>query len=346
MNVASPQECLEAHRKASEGVDDALKQFLNEKAIGPAASMYRMLMYFMGFLDEKFRDESPGVGGKRFRPALCLLMAEAYGARDKTMDAALCIELFHNFTLIHDDVEDRDEERRNRPTVWKLWGVNHAINSGDMQMLITAELCTRIDRAQSSVLMRAFQEVIEGQFLDFELTDKPIGDEAVSEARAFLVNQKKTGALIAASCEVAGIAGGQNAEECAHLREYGVALGQLFQLVDDYRSVWETQAETGKDTDSDIREHKRTVPFFAAYEELKGSDKQRLEVLYSLARQLTDREIKEALVLIDSTDAKEEVLSDIQKYATEARSAAEKLSVSEDTKAILAGVVEMLVPKV
>ncbi len=345
MTPATPKECLDAQKAASEGIDDALKAVLALRAEGEAASMYKMLQYFMGFLDKDFKAEEPGAGGKRFRPALCLYIAESYGAKDDAMDAALAIELFHNFTLIHDDVEDRDEVRRNRPTVWKLWGVNHAINSGDMQMILLSELCVTAGEGMGLTLLNAFEEVIEGQYLDFELADKPLGSEEVSEERALLVDEKKTGALIGAAAECAGIAGRQSIDERERLRAYGIAVGMVFQLADDYRSVWATKKETGKDTHSDIREHKRTLPFFAALKELKGDDKNRLEELYGLTRQLTDAEIKEALALIEKTSAKTYVLNMVQKYANDAMKIAEKLSLPDDTKAVLIGIVDMLVPK-
>jgi geranylgeranyl diphosphate synthase, type I len=345
MKPASPEICLEAQQSAVEGVDDALRELLGRRAIGPAAPMYKMLQYFMGFLDEKFQEEATGAGGKRFRPALCLFIAEGYGARDEALNSALAIELFHNFTLIHDDVEDRDEVRRNRPTVWKLWGVNQAINSGDMQSLLLSELCVSAGPGLGLNLLSSFEEVIEGQYLDFELADQPIGSESVSEERALLVAQKKTGALIAAAAECAGIAARQSIDERERLHAYGIATGMVFQLADDYRSIWETKKSTGKDTHSDIREHKRTLPFFAAYKELEGDAKKRLAELYGLQRRLSEPEITEALSIINSTEARSYTLSVIRKYAADAKKSAEKLSGPDEMRAVLTGLVDMLVPE-
>lgn len=346
MKPASSEECLAAQARASVGFEETLKKVLSARTTGEAQDIYKMLMYFMGFLDEDFKDLPPGFGGKRFRPALCLFLSEAYGVREKAEHAALAIELFHNFTLIHDDVEDRDEMRRNRPTVWKLWGVNHAINSGDALLLLATESLLQTGPKLGGVILRSFEEVAQGQYLDFELAEKQLGSDAVREERALLVNEKKTAALIGAAAEVAGILGGQSEDECKNLRAYGMALGMLFQLADDYRSVWETQKETGKDSHSDIREHKRTVPFFAAQKELEGSAKKRLEELYSLTRQLSEAEVAEALAVVNSTKAKEYVFEKIKEYAAESRALAEKLSVPDESKSILIGLVEMLVPEI
>jgi len=345
MRPASPSECLEAQKKVSAGFDDALKKVLESRAHADTVLMYQMLQYFMGFLDAGLQPEESGAGGKRFRPSLCLFIAEAYGARDKVMDAALAIELFHNFTLVHDDVEDRDEMRRNRPTVWKLWGVNHAINSGDALLLLTSELALKTGPVIGLKLLTAFQEVMEGQYLDFELADNPLESELVSEENALLMDAKKTGALVAVAAEVAGIAGLQSAEECASLHGYGMAIGMVFQLADDYRSVWGTKKDTGKDLHSDIREHKRTLPFFAARQELTEDKKKRLDELYSLTRQLSEKEIAEALALINTTHAKESVLALTREHAEKAKELAASLSVSDETKSILMGIADMLVPQ-
>jgi len=341
VKAASKTEVLRACTDACIGLDDALKEKLSRKA-DPATPLYEMLSYFLGFLTESFKPEKTGNGGKRFRPALCLFLAEAYGSRDKAFEAALAIELFHNFTLIHDDVEDRDIERRNRPTMWKLWGANHAINSGDMLSLLAAEACMRAGKAQQEILFTAFREIIEGQYLDFELADKSISDPLVSKETALLVNKKKTAALIGALCETAGIAGNQSSDECSALRACGEALGMLFQLADDYRSVWSTKEETGKDSHSDIREHKRTLPFFLAYEELSGEKKEQLKALYELPRQLTEAEVAEALGIINATNANQKTIEAVQKYAQEARLHVGRLSVSDTNKSVLFGIVGML----
>jgi geranylgeranyl pyrophosphate synthase len=342
MKAASPKECFDAQARVTVGLDEALKAILTKRAVGSVAPVYKMLLYFMGFFKVDFAEEAPGVGGKRFRPGLCLFIADAYGAREKAMGAAIAIELFHNFTLIHDDVEDRDEMRRNRPTLWKVWGINHAINAGDIQALLVSEMCLSAGPELGMKLLRYFAEVFEGQYLEFEMQDKPVGDALMTEDNALLVAAKKTGALIAAATECAGIACKQSTAELELLRKYGMNLGMIFQLADDYRSIWETEKETGKDAQSDIREHKRTVPFFAAYKELQGGAKKRLEELYSLSCQLTEKEITEALSIVNTTGAREYVLIKIKKYANEARSYAKQLSISDENKSILVGIVEML----
>ena len=349
--MKTSQHVSEILRQSVEGVNESLDRMLRERAVGQTAPLYQMLRYFMGFTDEQFTPLSKGKTGKRFRPALCLFLADAYGARAKAYDAALAIELFHNFTLIHDDVEDRDEVRHGRPTVWKVWGVNHAINSGDVQSLIACDLCVRAGAKSGAgerltrAMLASFAEVVEGQYLDFELASASLESGTVNEETYLSMTRKKTGALMSLCGEVTGIVAGRSNDECARLRKYGMSLGVAFQIADDYRSVWSRREETGKDTHSDIREHKRTFPFLVAYGELQGAAHRRLAELYVPPRQLTEVEIAEALTLLDATAAQTRTRELIRTYASAARAAALSLTLPEETRASLADIIETLVPE-
>lgn len=344
-----PVMCAAQLKKMSAVVDAELARSLKVRATGSAARMYQMLRYFMGYVDAEFAP-SEIESGKRFRPSLALIIAEGYGVRDRVLPAAVAIELFHNFTLIHDDVEDHDEFRRNRPTVWKLWGINHAINSGDAQSLFAAEWAFRAAENAGKpelahALLAAFTEVIEGQYLDFELASAPLDAANVTEGGYLQMIEKKSGVLVRVAAEAAGIVAGKDNEEIGFLREYGMHLGTAYQMADDYRSVWTTQQITGKDTCSDIREHKRTLPFLYAYEEAEGKARERLHQLYSLERQLAGGEIQEVIALFDATRSRSRILGKVHEYVAKAKQAAERLDLPLETKALLVGIVDMLVPE-
>ena len=333
---------------ASEGVDEEIRRVIQENFEGEAGPLYKMLAYFLGFLDLQFKPENEEKSGKRFRPALCLFIADAYGVREKALPAAVARELFHNFTLIHDDVEDHDEFRRGRPTVWKTWGVNHAINSGDVLSLIASDMCVRAGFSAGSekvshTLLSAFKEVGEGQYLDFELSGSALESDLVSRQKYMNMIAKKSGALIGVSSQSAGIIAGRSEDECEALLQYGRSLGAAYQLADDYRSVWSTKEATGKDTHSDIREHKRTLPFFVALEELMGEARSRLISLYDLPRQLNEKEIAEVLAMINGTHAQSVVKEHIQKNAEQARSQISKLPLPDKASSTLGGIVDELV---
>lgn len=351
MSDSTREICERELKRMSVAVDNALEQFLIDAAHGPATRMYGMLSYFMGYCDLNLKPVKISAG-KRLRSGLCLLLAEAYGAEDRAFEASVAIELFHNFTLIHDDVEDRDEMRRGRPTVWKLWGINHAINSGDAQSLLVSQWCMRVARHPvvgmkvADTLLQAFIEVAEGQYLDFELADASLSSDTINETQYMLMIEKKSGALVRVAAEVAGIAAGCSTEECARLRDYGASLGTAYQIADDYASVWNPSAQTGKDAHSDIREHKRTLPFLHARAIVDQSSSERLDALYSLSRQLTDSEIAEAYAIMDTPDVREYVSRRIQLYADRARARASELSISQQKQALLRAMVDFIVPSV
>lgn len=335
----------------TDAVDTALKRIFSSRARGHEAKLYQMLEYFLGFRGQTLRPTREKGSAKRFRPALCLLIAEGYGVRKDALPAAVAIELFHNFTLIHDDIADRDEYRRDRPTLWKLWGDNHALNAGDVQLLMASLLCVNlakepsINRELGATLLEAFIEVCEGQYIDFELSAVAVGSREMNEERYFRMTRKKTGALVGAAAEAAGIAGKRGKSERRLLRAYGEALGTAFQIADDYRSVWSTRAQTHKDTHSDIRERKRMLPFIAAYDHSSRRARARLKRLYELPRQLTQKEIQEVRSLIGATNARAYVLSRITSYAKKARAAALLLTLPLYTKRTLIELVDNLVPE-
>lgn len=334
---------LETIAASAKDVDIELKKLLKERAGGPASKMYGMLEYFMGFRDENLEKISIRVG-KRFRPGLTLFLAEGYKARKRALSAALSIELFHNFTLIHDDIVDRDEKRRGRFTVWKLWGADHAINSGDVLSLIASELCLRAEKDAGSgmgeMLLKAYREVGAGQYLDFELAKKPIGK--ISEKEYLDMIMRKTGVLVAASAEAAGISGKKNNAERKRLRLFGESLGIAYQIADDYRSTWATEEETGKDVHGDVRERKRTLPVISAYAALPETERQELSKLYDLGRPLTSEEVLEAKRLIDLADVKADVHQFLAKYVKRAKKAAHELAISEKFKNTLENIVDEL----
>lgn len=324
---------------ALEGLDARIEAILSPEA-QDTAPLYAMLRYFFGFLEEDLATPARTKGGKRLRPALTLLLAEGYGHKEAAQDAALAVELFHNFTLIHDDIEDGDELRRDKPTLWKLCGIDHAINAGDQLSLIASRVAMRAGGSAAQVLFSAFMEVIDGQYMDFELAraKNPRIDKGWYER----ATEKKTGALIGAATEVAGVCTGQSAEECANLRALGRSLGMAFQYANDFRSAWSTQEETGKDAYGDIREHKRTLPYFLALE--SGADIQLTE-LYALDRQLAESEIAQVHTLLEQTPAKEQTLAAIREYAQRASDSIETLSLPNGTKTLLISLIPTLIPE-
>lgn len=327
---------------------DPLAEKLFTKSTLP---MYGMLRYFMGFTDEHFTPIQP-IAGKRFRPGLLLFLADAYNVADEALGSALSVELFHNFTLIHDDIEDHDELRRGRPTVWKVWGVEEAINTGDAQfvlcMLALKEGNTLPFPLLSNIeqfLLERYLEVFEGQHLDFALALKPLTDEAVTEASYLTMIEKKTAVLVGAGTKAAGLCAGRPADETDALYTFGRTFGLAYQMFDDYRSIWLDAETTGKAHAGDLRERKKTLPVLRARDTLTGEDKTRFLELYA-REETTDSDIEELLRLLEKTDAKSYTRSHIDALLAEAEGALSTLSISDEAKRELNDIVRALVPNV
>jgi geranylgeranyl diphosphate synthase type I len=229
-----------------------------------------MLNYHLGFSNS---DGTPARvnSGKRIRPVLTLLCCEACGADwQMALPAAAAIELLHNFSLIHDDLEDRDELRRGRPTVWKMWGEAQAINTGDAMFALShIALLRSSDRGAPAdrvvCALRAFDEMCVkltiGQHLDLSFESRT----DVTSAEYMQMIEGKTAALTSAACEIGAIVGGGDDERIAALAGFGKWLGMSFQLQDDVLGIWGDPAVTGKH-DSDLMHRKKTLPVLYAAE--------------------------------------------------------------------------------
>lgn len=243
-----------------------------------------MLRYHLGWEDAA---GLPATNvGKRLRPALCLLTCEAVGGDvRKALPLASALELVHNFSLIHDDVQDRDEKRHGRDTVWSLWGEPQAINAGDALLAIahlslaestkaglTAETAVRA----ASLLSERTLEMVEGQVMDIEFESRL--DVSLEEYVAMI--SRKTGALFDASLGLGALAGGASLSDVEALGRCGRALGIAFQVRDDMLGVWGAEERTGKPAASDIRRRKKSLPVVYAFERADPGQHEELARLY------------------------------------------------------------------
>jgi geranylgeranyl diphosphate synthase type II len=229
-------------------------------------------------------------GGKRIRPLLVLLSAEAVGGQvAAAVPAAVAVELLHTFTLVHDDIMDHDDTRRGRPTVHVKWDVGTAILAGDglvglsYRALLSPPLPHLAEMAR--VFTQGIVEVCEGQALDKEFESRP----AVSMDDYLLMVRKKTACLLATSCELGGLAGGGSKTEVAALREYGTHLGIAFQVQDDLLDLLSPAAVSGKPRGSDLTQGKKTFLVVAAQPLM--SSEQREWLMAHFGRPLTGEEL-------------------------------------------------------
>jgi len=213
-------------------------------------------------------DGSPAAGspGKLIRPALVLLSARAVGAAGAgTLHAAVAIELVHNFSLVHDDVMDRDETRRHRPTVWALFGIPEAILVGDALLgLAFQEIALTAAGAHGQQAMRWLADYVialcDGQLADVRFEKR----STIGMGECLPMIAGKTSTLLAGACALGALTGGADAPTIDAMRGFGHHLGTAFQLVDDLLGIWGDPAVTGKPAGADLVRRKKSTPVVAA----------------------------------------------------------------------------------
>jgi len=279
------------------------------------AQHYQMMHYHMGWLDESFQ---PGrfETGKRIRPMLCLMACEAVGGDPATaLPAAAAVEILHNFSLIHDDIEDGDETRRHRPTVWKQWGMPQAINAGDgmFALAFTALLNSRgwgvADGAVLAALTRfaaCCGALTEGQHLDLRFEQQ----KSVSVADYLRMIEGKTASLVAASLSIGALIGGANRECDNALYRFGLHIGLAFQIRDDILGIWGDPALTGKAAGNDILRRKKSLPLLYALEEptVGGTLTERMD------RPMNESDLPEILDLLTRANARSFAEEQVQSH--------------------------------
>ncbi|MEZ4725800.1 MAG: polyprenyl synthetase family protein [Caldilineaceae bacterium] len=246
-------------------VEDEMRTALATSDEAAVATHYGMLRYHMGWANEAL-DPEHYPSGKRIRPILCLLAcAQVGGDPAQALPAAAAIELLHNFSLIHDDIEDGDETRRHRPTVWKLWGVPLAINAGDalftlafaaMQRLVRRGTSAQTAMSALEIFTQTCLTLTEGQYLDMSFETR----QSVTVGDYLRMIQGKTGALIGASTAIGALLGGATQVQVEQLRSFGEAAGMAFQIQDDILGIWGDPAVTGKAAGNDLLRRKKSLP--------------------------------------------------------------------------------------
>lgn len=204
-------------------------------------------------------------GGKRVRPSLLLMTAEAFGIEaEAAVSAALGLEIFHNFTLLHDDVMDKSDTRRGRPTVHAKWDENTAILSGDTMLTLATGHIMQVPDALLRPVLATFNDmalrVYEGQQLDMDFEQRD--DVTVDEYLRMI--SFKTGALLSAACSIGALIAEAGAENAALMGEYGMMLGLAFQIQDDWLDVFGDAATFGKPIGGDINNNKKTYLLLTA----------------------------------------------------------------------------------
>ena len=305
------------------------------------AELYGILQYHLGWVDAAFRP-CQTQAGKRVRPMLCLLACEACGGDWKrALPAGAAVELLHNFSLVHDDIEDRDETRRGRPAIWTLWGESHGINAGDTLFALTQLAMLRLSERNipAETIVTAVRllynisiTLTSGQHLDISFesrSDVPVADYLV-------MIEGKTAALLACSCELGALvaAAPDARREC--LRSFGHHAGLAFQMHDDILGIWGDPAITGKPVGADIARRKKSLPILHGLEHSA-------ELGALLAKEtLSDADVHHATELLEETNSREYTEQLAREHHNQALSAMEEANLQDPAAQALHELAQML----
>ncbi|NMC12202.1 MAG: polyprenyl synthetase family protein [Chloroflexi bacterium] len=243
-------------------IENEMEEIISQVDNHGYQQFHEMMAYHLGWVGE---GAGPEARGKRFRPLLLLLSCAATGSGwEKALPAAAAVELLHNFSLIHDDIEDNSPLRRGRETVWKKWGIPQAINSGDAMLTLAHMAMLRLDKfVPPDILFQAVRLLQEtclrltrGQYLDIDFEKR----ENVSIQEYWQMVEGKTAALISTCASLGALIGGAEPRTCQQYQDFGFYLGLAFQAQDDLLGIWGDSAITGKSNESDLICGKKTLP--------------------------------------------------------------------------------------
>ena len=285
-------------------------------------------------------------GGKRIRPLLTLMSCEMFGGNvEKALYPAVGVEIFHNFTLLHDDIMDKAPIRRGQPTVYKKWNENIAILSGDAMFAIAYDFLIRTDASYVQQVIQAFNRVAigvcEGQQydMDFETQDHVTIPEYIEMIRL------KTSVLLGGALEIGGIIGGASDSDLKHLYAFGENIGLAFQLQDDWLDVYSDVEKFGKVHGGDIAVNKKTFLYLKALELANNEQSKQLKHYFSSTNFDTKEKFDAVLSIYNELNIGEHTKSEMQKYQDLAMNALSQISVSEQAKKPLKTLAEDLLTR-
>lgn len=299
---------------------------------------------FLQYLSLQFKEEEPAglydpmryileLGGKRIRPVLALIAADAVGGDvKKALPAALAVEVFHNFSLVHDDIMDEAPLRRGKATVHEKWDANTGILSGDV-MLVKAYQCldaypAELFKELTQLFSKTAKEVCEGQQYDMDFPQQ----NSVSQAEYLHMIKNKTAVLLGCSLQMGAMIGGLSREESQPFYDFGIELGLAFQLQDDYLDAFGDPLTFGKQVGGDIIENKKTLLYLLALEKGDKGQQVQLEELFSSQPEDPSDKIATVKTLFKATKADLAIQQLMAQYTDKALLEVEKFAISEEKK--------------
>lgn len=304
---------------------DAFLEHLNKKVkTKEPVNLYEPITYILN------------LGGKRLRPVLVLMSAEIFDTSyERALDAALAIEVFHNFSLVHDDIMDAAPLRRGQETVHERWDLNTGILSGDTMLINAYQLFENYDGKVFKELAQLFtktaMQVCEGQQYDIDFESR----DDVEIADYLKMIEYKTAVLVGASLQMGAIIAETTPACKKAIYEYGRLLGIAFQLQDDYLDAFGDPETFGKQPGGDIIENKKTFLYLTALEKATAAEALQLEHLYSINPREPSAKIEAVKNIFETSGASELAREEIRKYTNDAFEVLKNIEIPEDKKELL-----------
>ncbi len=317
---------------------------------GDLLKLYRQMQYHLGWLDQQFRP-AEAHPGKLLRPTLLLLSYELAWAQGQmpaasppelslrpALPAAAAVELAHNFTLLHDDIQDGDVERRHRPTVWSIWGIPQAILVGDALFALARlhlwnVLDEGVEPATALKLAELFDRTLltltEGQHLDMSFEQQ----HQVSLSSYKEMISRKTARLMSCATRMGALLGSGNQEIIEGLTRFGQALGLAFQIRDDMLGLWATEAEAGKLPAGDIFRRKKSLPILHAFQYAQPAERQVMARIYAQDAPITQEQAQEILALCERMRTREYCAQFLAQHCQQARQALAQVATAHNALA-------------
>lgn len=297
----------------------------NSYSTSPPAALYQPIYYLLN------------LGGKRLRPILTLMAADIFGNNHrKAIDAALAVEIFHNFTLMHDDIMDSAPLRRGSATVHNKWNTNTAILSGDAMMILAYQALESykdpLFRKLNSLFSKTAIEVCKGQQYDLDFETQL----EVTQGDYLEMIRLKTAVLVGCSLKMGALIGGANQADSKNLYDFGVLLGIAFQIQDDYLDAYANSESFGKQLSGDIIENKKTILYHQAME--NGSSKEKTTLRNWFSTEVKEKDVSKKInavkSLFDKTGASDASKALVIKYTQAAFEKLDILDISDNNKII------------
>ena len=285
-------------------------------------------------------------GGKRIRPLLMLAAADCMGGDiEEARYAAVGLEVFHNFTLLHDDLMDRSPLRRGKPTVYRKWDENTAILSGDAMNILAWRYFLRLPHPRLHEILKVFEqtsmEICEGQQYDMDFESR--NDVSISEYMEMI--RLKTAVLLGCALKIGALYADAKPQDVEHLYQFGIRIGLAFQLRDDLLDTYGDTATFGKQTGTDIRDNKKTFLLLSALEQADSELHEHLIRLCTTEPTNPDEKVVEVVKIYNSLKIRELTEQRIEELHREALHHLEQCSGSEMQKKVLFDIAEMLLKR-